>query len=127
MKASPAARKIAGERGVDLATVAHGSGPGGRIISTDVPAADAPKSAVAATAPAAQGELPAGAIRKRMSGMRKAIARNLTLSKTTIPHWYISSRINAGAMMSFYKSQKAKAGCSLNDVIAFGKLQPAVI
>jgi pyruvate dehydrogenase E2 component (dihydrolipoamide acetyltransferase) len=52
-----------------------------------------------------------------MSGMRKAIARNLTLSKTTIPHWYITSRINAGAMMTLYRSQKAKTGCSVNDVI----------
>jgi pyruvate dehydrogenase E2 component (dihydrolipoamide acetyltransferase) len=117
VKASPAARKIAGERGVDLATVARGSGPGGRILSTDVPAAGVEKPAVVAAAPVTQGDLPAGVVRKRMSGMRKAIARNLTLSKTTIPHWYISSRINAGAMMSFYKSQKAKAGCSVNDVI----------
>ena len=117
LKASPAARKIAGERGVDLATVARGSGPGGRILSTDIPAAGATKPAVAAAAPVAQGELPAGVVRKRMSGMRKAIARNLTLSKTTIPHWYITSRINAGAMMTLYKSQKAKAGCSVNDVI----------
>ena len=119
VKASPAARKLASERGVDLATVAQGSGPGGRILSTDVPAANAgvAKPAVAAAPPIAQGELPAGAVRKRMSGMRKAIARNLTLSKTTIPHWYISARINAGPMMAFYKSQKAKIGCSVNDVI----------
>ena len=117
VKASPAARKIAGERGVDLTTVARGSGPGGRILSTDIPAAGATKPAVAAAAPVAQGELPAGVVRKRMSGMRKAIARNLTLSKTTIPHWYITSRINAGAMMTLYKSQKAKVGCSVNDVI----------
>jgi pyruvate dehydrogenase E2 component (dihydrolipoamide acetyltransferase) len=52
-----------------------------------------------------------------MSGMRKAIARNLTLSKTTIPHWYLSARINAAPMMALYKSQKAKVGCSVNDVI----------
>jgi pyruvate dehydrogenase E2 component (dihydrolipoamide acetyltransferase) len=117
VKASPAARKIAGERGVDLATVAAGSGPGGRILSTDVPPAGATKPAVAAAAQAPQGELPAGVARNRMSNMRKAIARNLTLSKTTIPHWYISARINAGAMMTLYKSQKAKTGCSVNDVI----------
>ncbi len=117
VKASPAARKIAGERGVDLSAIAQGSGPGGRILSTDVPAAGSAKPAVAAAAPVAQGELPPGVVRKRMSGMRKAIARNLTLSKTTIPHWYITSRINAGPMMSFYKSQKTKTGCSLNDVI----------
>src|ERR1035438_5119513 len=48
VKASPAARKIAGERGVDLATVARGSGPGGRILSTDVPAAGVEKPAVVA-------------------------------------------------------------------------------
>lgn len=117
VKASPAARKLAGERGVDLATVAQGSGPGGRILSTDVPAAGVAKPA-APTAPAVTSSVvPAEAVRKRMSNMRKAIARNLTLSKTTIPHWYISSRINAGAMMAFYKSQKPKTGCSVNDVI----------
>ena len=118
VKASPAARKIARERRVDLATVARGSGPGGRILSTDIPAAGAAaRPAVAVSAPVAQGELPAGAVRKRMSGMRKAIARNLTLSKTTIPHWYLSARINAAPMMALYKSQKAKVGCSVNDVI----------
>ena len=117
VKASPAARRIAGERGVDLATIARGSGPGGRILSTDIPTVGVAKPAGAATAPVTQGDLPAGVVRKRMSGMRKAIARNLTLSKTTIPHWYISSRINAGPMMTLYKSQKAKTGCSVNDLI----------
>ena len=117
LKASPAARRIAGERGVDLSSIAQGSGPGGRILSSDVPAANAAKATAAATVAVTQGDLPAGVFRKRMSGMRKAIARNLTLSKTTIPHWYITSRINAGPMMAFYKSQKAKAGCSVNDVV----------
>lgn len=120
VKASPAARKLASERGVDLSTVANGSGPGGRILSTDVPTEATAKPAAAA-APAAvsvpQGELPPGVVRKRMSSMRKAIARNLTLSKTTIPHWYLRRCINAGPLMSFYKSQKAKVGCSVNDVI----------
>lgn len=120
VKASPAARKIAGERGVDLSAVAQGSGPGGRILSTDLPVSGVVKTAVPAAAPVAQGELPPGVVRKRMSGMRKAIARNLTLSKTTIPHWYISARINAGPLMAFYKSQKAKIACSLNDVIVMG-------
>ena len=118
VKASPAARKIASERGVDLSAVAQGSGPGGRILSTDVPATASAKPAVAPPATAVpQGELPVGVVRKRMSNMRKAIARNLTLSKTTIPHWYINARINAGPLMTFYKSQKAKVGCSVNDVI----------
>jgi pyruvate dehydrogenase E2 component (dihydrolipoamide acetyltransferase) len=119
VKASPAARKVADERGIDLAGIASGSGPGGRILSTDVPAAapaGIPVSAPAPT-PMPSGDAPAGVVRKRMSGMRKAIARNLTLSKTTIPHWYLRCRLNAGPMMSFYKSQKSKVGCSVNDVI----------
>ena len=119
VKASPAARKLASERGVDLASVAQGSGPGGRILSNDIPTTGAAQPASKPATPVSipQGELPAGVVRKRMSNMRKAIARNLTISKTTIPHWYIRSRINAGPMMSFYKSQKAKVGCSVNDVI----------
>lgn len=108
VKASPAARKLASGRGVDLAMVAQGSGPGGRILSTDVPAAGALKT---------PGDIAAGVVRKRMSGMRKAIARNLTLSKTTIPHWYLRSRVNAGPMMSLYRAQKELTGCSVNDVI----------
>lgn len=119
VKASPAARKVAGERGVDLGMVTRGSGPGGRILSTDVPSGGLAKPAGAAggAVGAAPGDLPAGVVRRRMSGMRKAIARNLTLSKTTIPHWYLSCRVDAGALMAFYKSQKAKVGCSVNDVI----------
>lgn len=117
LKASPAARKLAAGRGVDLATVTTGSGPGGRILSTDIPQFQVAKSAPKAETLISQGELPPGAVRKRMSGMRKAIARNLTLSKTTIPHFYVKSRINAEAMMTFYRSQKVKAGCSVNDII----------
>lgn len=115
VKASPAARKLAGERGVDLASVARGSGPGGRILSPDVPSSAALPPV--AQVPVPESELPPGVVRKRMSGMRKAIARNLTLSKTTIPHWYLRRRIDAGALMGFYRSQKAKVGCSVNDVV----------
>lgn len=135
IKASPAARKIAAERGVDLASVAMGSGPGGRVLSGDVPAAPATPVAqgthVATERPAPHtsaptrspspvpkgAEAPAGAVRKRLSSMRKAIARNLSLSKSTIPHWYLSARVDAGPLLSFYKGQKAKYPCSLNDVI----------
>ncbi len=125
VKASPAARKIATERGIDLSAVGQGTGPGGRILSTDVPAtaparaaASVPAAAPSAAAtPVSSADLPPGVVRKRMSSMRKAIARNLTISKTTIPHFYVSARVNAGALMSFYKSQKAKYPCSVNDVV----------
>jgi pyruvate dehydrogenase E2 component (dihydrolipoamide acetyltransferase) len=108
VKASPAARKVAQERGVDLHAVASGTGPGGRILSTDVPMS-AP-AAGAATSPATGS-------RKRMSQMRKAIARNLVQSKQTIPHFYVRLTIDAGPALAFYQAQKAKFPCSINDVI----------
>lgn len=106
VKASPAARKLAAERGVDLHAVATGSGPGGRILSVDVPAsgAAAPMSG-------------SGLQRRRMSQMRKAIARNLVLSKQTIPHFYVRQTISAEALLAFYQAQKAQYPCSINDVI----------
>jgi pyruvate dehydrogenase E2 component (dihydrolipoamide acetyltransferase) len=116
VKASPAARKIAKERGVDLAAVANGSGPGGRILSTDVPAAGAAPAAhrpAPAPMPVVSGE----GVRKRMSNMRKAIARNLLASKQNIPHFYIKTSINADPLYRFYKQEKAKYPCSVNDVV----------
>ncbi len=128
VKASPAARKIAGERGIELPTVGLGSGPGGRILSTDVlnavksmpaqagtPAkAPAPVTVAAFVAPPVTAE---GVTRKRMSQMRKIIARNLLASKQTIPHFYLKQKIDAGPLYSFYQAEKAKYQVSLNDVI----------
>ncbi|NLE29954.1 MAG: biotin/lipoyl-binding protein [Phycisphaerae bacterium] len=115
VKASPAARKIAKERGVDLSTVATGSGPGGRILSTDVPAAGA--AGAYRPAPAAMPVVSGEGVRKRMSNMRKAIARNLLASKQNIPHFYIKSTIDADPLYRFYKAEKAKYPCSVNDVV----------
>ena len=112
VKASPAARKIAGERGLDLAAVGSGSGPGGRVTSRDLPAA-APVSAATVAAPVAAGQ----AIRRRMSPMRKAIAMNLSASKQTIPHFYMTISINAAPLVELQKSEKAKYQCSINDFI----------
>lgn len=142
VKASPAARQVAAQRGVDLASVTQGTGPGGRILSTDVPAAPVARPAAAAASasatvasaavpavPVQAGPVvpaPAGAVRKRLSSMRKAIARNLSLSKSTIPHWYLGARVDAGALLSFYKGQKAKYPCSLNDVIVMASAKAMV-
>ncbi len=104
VKASPAARKAAGERGMSLAAVGAGSGPGGRILSTDVLAADAAGA-------------PGEPTRTRLSGMRKAIARNLVASKQTIPHFYMKMTFDAAPMLSFYRNKKAEFKCSVNDVI----------
>ncbi|MCY2950646.1 MAG: dihydrolipoamide acetyltransferase family protein [Planctomycetota bacterium] len=113
LKTSPAARKVASERGVDLGVVGMGSGPGGRILSTDVPMSTPMPVAGEAAAPRG-GE---GAGRWKMSKMRKAIAENLSLSKRTIPHFYVRATVNAEALLAFYQGQKAKYPCSINDVV----------
>ena len=108
VKASPAARKIAQQKGIDIAAVATGSGPGGRIISTDVENANI--SAVPAAAPGEVRSIP-------ISKMRKAIAKNLTRSKQTVPHFYMKATIEADKLFSLYKETKQQFKCSLNDFI----------
>ncbi len=102
IKASPAARKIAAELGIDLTAVGTGSGPGGRIISKDVETAT-----VTGTEP----------VRKKMSNMRKAIARNLLYSKQNIPHFYIKQDIEADELFGVYKQTKEKFKCTINDFV----------
>jgi pyruvate dehydrogenase E2 component (dihydrolipoamide acetyltransferase) len=104
VRASPAARRIARERGVDLGAIERGSGPGGRVLSSDVERAEA---SVAASQP----------VRRPLSSMRKAIARNLLISKQSIPHFYMHLTIDAGPLHSFYRAEKAKYPCSINDVM----------
>ena len=73
VKASPLARRIARERGVDLASLA-GTGPEGRVVAEDVERAAAASAAAPATAPAA----PVGAEVVQLSSMRRTIARRMT-------------------------------------------------
>jgi len=122
VKASPAARKAAEAKGIDIASVSNGSGPHGRILSTDVAnASAAPKPAAQPSAPAATSQsaptVSGEVVRRRMSNMRKAIATNLQASKQTIPHFYMKVTIDAAPMVSFYQGEKAKYPCSINDVI----------
>ena len=120
LKASPAARKIAGEKGIDLASVGPGSGPGGRITSRDLPAQAASRPAapsVAAPVPAAAAAASGSSTRRRLTPMRRAIARNLLASKQTIPHFYMQLTLNAAPMAELQKGEKAKYQCSLNDFI----------
>ncbi len=118
--ASPLARRIAAEKGLDLARIT-GSGPHGRIVKADVEAASATTSA-AAPAPAAQsapGSAPAsapapapveaGAIASlyegreyeeiELDGMRKTIAARLSEAKQTIPHFYLRREIRLDALL----------------------------
>ncbi len=121
IKASPVARKAALELGVDLASILSGSGPDGRILLEDVKCAAKCKQAVptVTSAPITLQAIPAnqGGTRTPMPKMRKAIARNLSTSKQTVPHWYATISVEADAMLAYYKKEKALYPCSLNDVI----------
>ena len=112
VKASPLARRIAAEKGIELSGVT-GSGPNGRIVKADVDsakpgAAAAPASAksdaapaaaapVAAAKPAAVPDIPHEAT--KLSNMRKTIARRLTESKQTVPHIYLTVDIQLDALL----------------------------
>jgi pyruvate dehydrogenase E2 component (dihydrolipoamide acetyltransferase) len=111
--ASPLAKRMAQQAGLDLATIA-GSGPNGRIVKADVDAAlargPAPKAApaappaAAAPAPAPKPAAPAAPITAPHqavphSTMRKVIARRLSESKQTVPHFYVSMDIELDALL----------------------------
>jgi pyruvate dehydrogenase E2 component (dihydrolipoamide acetyltransferase) len=90
--ASPIVRKLAREAGIDLAQI-PGSGPGGRVIRKDFDAyrASAPAAAPVATAAPAPARNSAGFTEIPHSSMRRAIARRLTESKSTVPHFYVKA------------------------------------
>jgi pyruvate dehydrogenase E2 component (dihydrolipoamide acetyltransferase) len=85
MKISPKARRLAGERGVNLGDVS-GSGPGGEILASDILAAAQSKSA----APSAEAS--AG------SPVSRLMAERTTLSWTTVPHFFLVREVDAGAL-----------------------------
>ena len=102
VKASPVARRIAAELGVDLGS-AKGTGPEGRVTEGDVRAA---AKAVAAVADRGQTQPPRPAAPKpgpgsriQLSGMRKGIAERLVQSKAPVPHFYLNIDIDAGPLM----------------------------
>jgi len=106
IKASPVARRIAAEFGVDLAKVS-GTGPDGRVTESDVRAAA--QSAVAAAGnrektgaePKPAPVIKAGeSARINLSGMRRVIAERLVTSKAPVPHFYLNIDIDAGPLMA---------------------------
>jgi pyruvate dehydrogenase E2 component (dihydrolipoamide acetyltransferase) len=122
--ASPLARRIAKEKGLDLGAV-KGSGPHGRIVRADVegaqPVAAGPVAAVAVAAPAPAAAKPAAAAMPTgmaaetvlnmyadrqyeevpLDGMRRTIAARLTEAKQTIPHFYLRREVRLDALMAF--------------------------
>jgi pyruvate dehydrogenase E2 component (dihydrolipoamide acetyltransferase) len=111
-KASPVARRIAAELGVDLSTV-KGTGPDGRVTETDVRAAAKTVAAGvgdAATKPQAKAPSavkPGESARIQLSGMRKIIAQRLVESLGPVPHFYLTIDINAGPLMEAREELKS--------------------
>ena len=113
--ASPLARRLAAEKGVDLSAL-QGSGPHGRIVKADVEAAQAQQARAASTAPAtASATMPAGPATEtilkmyegrdyqeiQLDGMRKTIAARLTEAKQTVPHFYLRRDIKIDQLLAF--------------------------
>ena len=88
IKASPLAKRIAADKGIDLAALT-GSGPGGRIVKADLEGA-ATSTAAPAPAPAQPFEPDIPHSAEKLSNMRKTIARRLTQSKQEVPHIYLT-------------------------------------
>ncbi len=141
--ASPLARRIAGQKGLDLSAIA-GSGPRGRIVKSDVEGATAaPKAAApaAAATEAPKAAAPAATVAQgpstdavlkmyegtafeevKLDGMRKTIAARLTEAKQSVPHFYLRRDIELDDLLAFRAQLNAKLGdrgvkLSVNDFI----------
>jgi pyruvate dehydrogenase E2 component (dihydrolipoamide acetyltransferase) len=130
VKASPVARRIAAELGVDLSSV-KGSGPEGRVTETDV--RGAAKSKPAAPTPSAPSVTKAGeSARIQLSGMRKIIAQRLAESLGPVPHFYLTIDINAGPLMEAREELKSAgegedaAKITVNDFVLKAAVMAAV-
>ena len=132
---SPIVRKLARERGLDFADI-QGTGPAGRIVRRDIDALEssavaqpvAQRAAAAETpAPAAQPTAPAaspvvagaGYTDTSHTGMRRAIARRLTESKSTVPHFYLVADCRVDALLDLRKqvNQIEDTRVSVNDFV----------
>lgn len=112
VKASPLAKKIAAERGVDLRTLT-GTGPGGRIVRADVENARVNGAAggAAAAKPVQTIRPVAGPDDKRipLTSMRSIIAERLLASKTQIPHFYLNIEVDAAPILALRAQVNAGA------------------
>jgi len=136
VKASPVARRVAAELGVDLASV-KGTGPDGRVTETDVRGAAKSKTVEAGVSPARKQPtrlpLQAGeSARIQLSGMRKIIAQRLVESLGPVPHFYLTIDVNAGPLMEAREELKSAgegadaAKITVNDFVLKAAVQAAV-
>jgi pyruvate dehydrogenase E2 component (dihydrolipoamide acetyltransferase) len=130
VKASPLARRLAKDKGLDLKDL-HGSGPGGRIIKHDVEEAEASSSAAPAPSsqPEGAGAAPTGSGTARgetegrdLNKLQQTIARRMAESKATAPHFYLTIEIDMGKAVEARAAIKATTNegdvvPSFNDMI----------
>ena len=122
VKASPMARRLAEEKGIELAQVA-GTGPGGRITRDDVMAHDPGAATTTPEAPPSTDEAPTTAEAENvpLSRMRQAIARRTAQSKREAPHFYVAADVDMTLAMTMRQQlNDALAGAarvSVNDLI----------
>ncbi|HVE86801.1 MAG TPA: pyruvate dehydrogenase complex dihydrolipoamide acetyltransferase [Myxococcales bacterium] len=119
--ASPLAKRMAHEQGLDLAAL-HGSGPAGRIVKRDVEAALA--NGAPAKAPAARAPIPAPVIGRQapeavpLSTMRKVIAQRMSEVKPGVPHFYLTVEVEMDAALKIREEAKAlESKVSVNDIL----------
>ena len=114
--ASPKARRLAGERGVDLRVV-RGSGPGGAVLAGDVTAAKAPATTVATAGAAAQG----------VSNIWRIMAERMTSSWTTAPHFYLVREVNVSRLVSWLQQARKQTGAHVTYTDLLVRLVAAAI
>ncbi len=122
-KVSPLAKRLAREQNVDLGRI-QGSGPGGRIVRRDIETALQHPRVPAAPPPAAPSIHLLASLKEEtipMSKLRTAIARRMTESKTTIPHFYVTHEYKMDKLLELRKQINAvrdeKDKISVNDLI----------
>jgi pyruvate dehydrogenase E2 component (dihydrolipoamide acetyltransferase) len=128
LRASPLARRMAADKGINLADVA-GSGPGGRIVQRDIETfapgiAASTGGGASASYAAASVSMPAGGVeRVPLTNMRKIIAQRLTESTQTNPAFYLTICVNMGPLLAWRKGALAKLPddkkFSVNDLLVF--------
>jgi pyruvate dehydrogenase E2 component (dihydrolipoamide acetyltransferase) len=112
VKASPIARRIAGELGIDLKAL-KGSGPGGRIVKADVEGSSAAPAAPPLPTPAAAAETPATAKGttqvQELTKLQQVVARRMSESKATAPHFYLEAEVDMSRCVEARARIKASA------------------
>jgi pyruvate dehydrogenase E2 component (dihydrolipoamide acetyltransferase) len=108
VKASPLARRVAKENGVDLSSVT-GSGPGGRIVKADVESAGIPSAEPAPQEAATQETAKGRTTFQELTRLQQVVSRRMAESKATAPHFYLQSEIDMSAAVEARARLKALA------------------